>query len=156
MMLFVVFWNPCSLSPSPPFPPPSPLCSLSVGGAQAWASAGQLKLADRRKWLTPTTTRMEPTPPPRALMRHHRGLQVPACHTPLKAQHGSSHAKELNRPYPTQTHRSLCTLPSPIHPPYWKRPPPVHFSSTNQLYATCSLKEKEKLAMCCLCNFIPF
>lgn len=50
---------------------------ITVGGAQAWASAGQPTLADRRKWPTPTTTRMGPTRLPLALMRHHKGLQVP-------------------------------------------------------------------------------
>lgn len=54
---------------------------ITVGGAQAWASAGQPTLADRIKWPTPTTTRMGPTRQPLALMRHHKGLQVPI--TPL-------------------------------------------------------------------------
>lgn len=48
----------------------------TVGGAQAWASAGQPTLADRRKWPTPTATRTGPTRQPLALMRHHKGLQV--------------------------------------------------------------------------------
>lgn len=50
---------------------------FAVGGAQAWASVGQPTLADRKKWLTPTTTRMGPTHQLLALMRHHKGLQVP-------------------------------------------------------------------------------
>lgn len=55
---------------------PSVCTRVTVGGAQAWASAEQLTLADRKKWLTPTTTRMEPTHLLLALMKHHKELQV--------------------------------------------------------------------------------
>lgn len=51
--------------------------NLAVGGAQAWASAGQPTLAGRIKWPTPTTTRMGPTHQLLALMKHHKGLRVP-------------------------------------------------------------------------------
>lgn len=47
-----------------------------VGEAQAWASAEQPNLADRRKWPTQTTTRMGPIHRPRAQRRHHKGRQV--------------------------------------------------------------------------------
>lgn len=50
---------------------------VAVGGAQAWASAGQPTLAGRRKWPTLTTTRTGPTRPPLAPTRRHKGLQVP-------------------------------------------------------------------------------
>lgn len=52
-------------------------CShVVVGGAQAWASAGQPTLADRKKWLTPTTTKMGLIHQLLELMRHHKELQV--------------------------------------------------------------------------------
>lgn len=47
-----------------------------VGEARAWANAGQPNLADRRKWPTPTTTRMVPIHQPRAQRRHHKERQV--------------------------------------------------------------------------------
>lgn len=49
---------------------------LLVGGAQAWASVGQPTLADRKKWLIQTTTKMGPIHQVLALMRRHKGLQV--------------------------------------------------------------------------------
>ena len=49
---------------------------VTVGGAQAWASAGQPTLAARKKWPTPTTTKMGPTHQLLVPMRHHKGLQV--------------------------------------------------------------------------------
>lgn len=54
------------------------LCFLEslVGGALAWAKEEQLKLADRRRWLILTTTRMELTLQLHVQMRLPRELQV--------------------------------------------------------------------------------
>lgn len=63
LVIITKFWNLCFL------------VSL-VGEALAWAKEEQLKLADRRRWLILTTTRMELTLQLHVQMRLPRELQV--------------------------------------------------------------------------------
>lgn len=63
LVIIPKFWNLCFLE------------SL-VGEALAWAKEEQLKLADRRRWLILTTTRMELTLQLHVQMRLPRELQV--------------------------------------------------------------------------------
>lgn len=89
-----------------------------VGEAQAWASAGQPKLADRRKWPTPTTTRTGPIHRPRAQRTRHkerlvRDQALDITHCTFIYTHQYSHAKGNLHSYMLQfPFLSLCFVAS--------------------------------------------